>query len=178
VTTYADIVLIAGSPSATSRSARLLAALGERWTSLGLGVRQFGVLDFRAEDLLLAHTDAPEIQHLLEAVAKARAVVLATPVYKAIYSGALKTIVDLIAPDGLSGKAALGLATAKLESHLSSVSQAYAELFRFFRGSIALPTLYLRDDQLDFASGKLVIEPAVEARVQAAVDALASAIAR
>ena len=171
-----DIVLIAGSPSGSSRSSRVLAELAERWQRLGLSTRQFGVHDFGAEDLLLARTEAPELALLLEAVRSAKALVLATPVYKAVYSGVLKTIVDLLPPEALTGKVALGVATAKLENHAPSVSSAYAELFRFFRGSLALPTLYLRDDQLRLDTERLGFDATVEARVHAAVVTLAGAV--
>jgi len=68
-------------------------------------------------------------------------------VYKAVYSGALKTVVDLIAPDGLQGKVLLGIATAKLDAHRATVDRAFTELFAFFPRQHRAATLALLDSQ-------------------------------
>jgi FMN reductase len=101
--------------------------------------------------------------------------VLSTPVYKATYAGGLKAIVDLIPPDALVGKPALGIATTKLASHGVEVDRAFRALFAFFRARTN-ETLVVNDDELrvDGASGTLAA--AAEARVEREARALIRAV--
>jgi len=180
MTKPADVVVIAGSPSSVSRSAYVLRAIGERLEARGLAVRTFAVHDLPAEDVLRGRSDSPEIAALLAAIRGARALVLGTPVYKAVYSGALKAVVDLIPPDGLEGKVTLGVATARADAHGATVDRAFTELFRFFRGAHALPTFFLLDAEIASKDGSYQIDPQavarfdeVAAQLSGALDALA-----
>src|SRR5690242_16636866 len=118
MTTPANVVLLAGSPSSTSRSAQLLAALGQQLRAASLGVRQFSARDFDAQALLAGDTEATQVKQLRDAVKAAQGIVLATPVYKGTYTGALKLVVDVIEPDALVGKFALTIGTARQPGHL------------------------------------------------------------
>lgn len=176
MTKPAEVVLLASSPSATSRSAYALGALGKRLEARGLAVRTFAVHDLPAEDLLRARLEAKEIAALLEAVRGARALVASTPVYKAVYSGALKAAIDLIPPDGLEGKVALGIASARLEAHGASVSRAFDELFRFFRGSKPLPTLFFLDGEIEAKDGRYELGKEAGARLDQTAAQLSAAL--
>jgi FMN reductase len=168
-----DVVLIAGSPTLNSRSSALLAHVG---SELGASTRHWSVRDFEPADLLLGRYDSPQIVEFVRSVSEAKALLFSTPVYKAVYAGALKVIVDLIAPDALQGKVLLGLATAKLDAHETTVDRAFVELFKFFRGSKALPTLFLLDSELTLGDAGLTLSAVGQARVAAAVDGLRSAL--
>ncbi|HET8937106.1 MAG TPA: NAD(P)H-dependent oxidoreductase [Polyangiales bacterium] len=172
----ADVLLIAGSPGGSSRSAALLEALGKRLQAQGLSLRQYGLRDFSAEALVLGKFDAPEVVAFVAAVRSAKALVFATPVYKAVYSGGLKTIIDLIAPEGLEGKALLAVATAKLDAHGVTVDAAFQGLYDFFRGSRRLPTLFLLDPQLTLEGGSLELDDKAQRALEAAERALVAAV--
>lgn len=176
MTQATDVIFIAGSPSAASRSAHALSALGKRLEARGISVRHFAVQDLPAEDVLRGRSESPPIAELLAAIRSARALVLGTPVYKAVYSGALKAVVDLIPPEGLDGKVALGVAAARLDAHGATVSRAYSELFKFFRGAHALPTFFLLDAEITSKDGKYEIEPQAVGRFDQVAAQLAAAI--
>jgi FMN reductase len=128
-----ELVFLTTSPSATSRStfvATQVAAAAER---AGVQPVLFSVGDLDAADVLAGRTKAPSVARFLEAVSRAEGIVLATPVYKATYSGALKAVVDLIGQDALVGRKAIGIATTKLAAHGVEVAAAYRALFAFFR---------------------------------------------
>jgi FMN reductase len=57
------------------------------------------VSDLPAEDLISAHFD-PAIQQANELVEKADAIIVASPVYKASYTGVFKTYLDLLPQKG------------------------------------------------------------------------------
>ena len=81
---------ISGSPSATSKSRSLveyaLAQLGKR----GAATRLIDLATLPA-DALLARGSATQVSDALARVAEARIVVAGTPVYRATYSGLLKS---------------------------------------------------------------------------------------
>jgi FMN reductase len=174
----AEVLLIAGSPGGSSRSAALLDALAERLIDDDLSVRKLGLRDFSAEALVLGKFDAPEVTAFTAAVRSAKAIVFATPVYKAVYSGGLKTIIDLIAPDALEGKTLLALATAKLAAHGATVDAAFQGLYDFFRGSRRLPTLFLLDGQFKLEGGALTLDDVAASALASAHAALLAALRR
>lgn len=112
------VLLIAASPSVKSRSGALLGAAAERLHHHGLATRTLRLRDLPAQPLLHADFEDAEIRAALAAVAEARVVVLATPIYKAAYSGLLKVFLDLLPQDGLAGKSVWTLATGGSMAHL------------------------------------------------------------
>src|SRR4051812_21219756 len=75
------ILLIAGSPSERSRSAALLDSVGQRLVARGATVERLHIRDLSPQALLLADTGHRSILAALDQVARARAIVVATPVY-------------------------------------------------------------------------------------------------
>lgn len=99
-----EIVTLNGSPGERSRSRRLLdyvhAALDARdlpWTSVV-------IRNLPAQALLHADRSNPELLAALAAVANAKVVVLASPIYQAAYSGLLKCFLDLVPQRGFEDK--------------------------------------------------------------------------
>lgn len=88
LSTLQTVLLIAGSPSAQSRSAALLDAVAYRLAQHNnLAVEMLSVRELPASPLLLADWTHPSVVAAIARVARAQAVVVATPVYKAAYSG-------------------------------------------------------------------------------------------
>jgi FMN reductase len=170
------IVFLAGSPSAASRSSFVAARAAAHAAEAGLTIRSFAIHDFDAADVIHGKVDSPAIAGLLRAVGEASAIVLSTPVYKGTYAGGLKAVVDLIPPDALVGKAALGIATTRLPAHGAGVDLGYRGLFTFFRAR-ALETLVVRDDELTLGAATGAIAEGAAARVTVAARALVAAIA-
>ena len=166
-------LLVAGSPSRSSRSTWVLESFGEHLRSRGVEVARVSLEDFDAEALLRGKTEHPSVNAFLAKVRDSTALVLSTPVYKSTYAGSLKTIVDLIDPAGLEGKRLLGIATARLEFHLQTVSESFLQLSRFFRGCIALPSIALLDAQIG-QPGAFKLDAVAEAALDDAVRAIVS----
>src|SRR5688572_19954470 len=89
------VLLIAGSPSTPSRSSALLEAAGTRLALRGARIERVSVRELPAQALLAADASHPALQRAADQLAQARAIVVATPVYKAAYSGILKAFLDL-----------------------------------------------------------------------------------
>ncbi|MFD8195906.1 NADPH-dependent FMN reductase [Streptomyces wuyuanensis] len=120
----ATILSVSGSPSATSRTAQLLRHLDTRLTAWGHEVIPLDVRTVPAEALLGADPRHPAIVEVTELFARADGVVIGTPVYKAAYSGLLKSLLDLLPQYGLVGKTVLPLATGGTTAHVLAIDYA------------------------------------------------------
>lgn len=87
-------------------------------------VYHWNLQNFAAEDLLYARFDSPALNTFTEQLQQADGLIVATPVYKAAYSGALKTLLDLLPERALQGKVVLPLATGGTVAHLLAVDYA------------------------------------------------------
>ncbi|GAA2455986.1 NADPH-dependent FMN reductase [Streptomyces macrosporus] len=120
----ATVLSVSGSPSATSRTARLLRRLDARLTAQGHDVIPLDVRTVPAAALLGADVEHPAIVEVGELFARAEGVVVGTPVYKAAYSGLLKSLLDLLPQYALAGKTVLPLATGGTTAHVLAIDYA------------------------------------------------------
>ncbi|MGH7716955.1 MAG: NAD(P)H-dependent oxidoreductase, partial [Vulcanimicrobiaceae bacterium] len=116
-------------------------------------------------------SDALARAHVL--IAEARAIVLATPVYKAAYSGLLKTFLDYLPDDALRGKSAYPIATGGSNAHMLSIDYALKPILSVLGTSRILEGLYLTNEaiQLD-AGGTASLSPENSERLKAGMQAL------
>ena len=168
-----QILLIAGSPSIASRSTRLLEHAGEKLSALGYAYRLLQVRDLPGQALLQADFTDANIQAAKKLVAEANAVLVATPVYKAAYSGALKTFLDLLPQDGLDGKLALPIATGGSQSHMLALDYALRPVLSALGARHILPSIYATDAQVAWTSERgLALDTTIARRVEDGVTQL------
>lgn len=120
----AAILSVSGSPSPTSRTTRLLRHLDERLRQQGHEVTPLEVRTLPADVLLGADLRHPALTTVAELFARADGVVIGTPVYKAAYSGLLKSLLDLLPQYALAGKTVLPLATGGTTAHVLAIDYA------------------------------------------------------
>jgi FMN reductase len=152
------IVTISGSPSPTSRTSLLARYVGAKLAAEGLTVDAIEVRDLPPEDLLLARPKAPALSAALDLVDKAQGVVIATPIYKAAYSGILKAFLDLLPQFGLAGKVVLPLATGGSLAHVLAVDYALRPMLSSMNPLHIVPGLFLPEVHLERSDGGLAIE--------------------
>ena len=171
------ILLIGGSPATPSSSSRLLHHVGDALALRGHRITKLQVRDLPAEALLHANCDHPDIKRALAAVAAADAVVIATPVYKASFSGILKTFLDLLPQDGLAGKLVLPLATGGSQSHMLALDYALRPVLHALEARHVLASIYATSEQLAWSDdGGLTLDAAVAWRVDAGVEDLSTGL--
>lgn len=119
-----DILVVSASPSTTSKTERVAEHVTQRLTTAGTSANHLRLRQLPAEPLLSADTTDPQIAEAVKQVEDASGVVLATPTYKAAYSGLLKVFLDLLPQFGLAGKAVLPLATGGSVAHVLSLDYA------------------------------------------------------
>jgi FMN reductase len=165
-----QVTAINGSPSRTSKTAALAAAAVQL---AGEGeVVHLGDLD--AEGLLGRHTDGG-VTDALNAISGAQALMLATPVYRATYSGLLKVLMDQLPPDALAGIPVVLGATAGGSQHLLCVDHGLRPLVASLGGWSVPTAIYATP--LDFeADGDPL--PAVIERLRVALGEAQSLVDR
>ncbi|WP_083974188.1 NADPH-dependent FMN reductase [Herbidospora daliensis] len=120
----AIILSVSGSPSAFSRTARLLRHVDEGLRSQGHEVIALDVRSLPPEALLYADASHPAIAEVIALFRRAAGVVIGTPVYKAAYSGLLKSLLDVLPQSALTGKTVLPLATGGTTAHVLAIDYA------------------------------------------------------
>jgi FMN reductase len=141
-------LIITGSPSTSSRTLRLATTVGERLGRLGIDSALLDLRTLPAEDLLHARADAPGIKAATDQLAAARGVVFVTPVYKAAYSGLLKTFLDLLPQFGLRDKVVLPLAMGGTPAHVLAIDYALRPVLSSLDPLHTVAGLFLLDKQV------------------------------
>jgi len=171
------ILLLSGSPSFPSRSARLLRYAGEKLNALGQRTVSLHVRDLPAEALMNADFSDTELNVARLLVERADALVIATPIYKAAYSGLLKAFLDILPQDGLDGKIVLPLATAGSQSHMLALDYALRPVLTSLSAQHVLPGIYATDAQVQWHEQQgLQLDSAIAQRVDAGVQLLAESL--
>lgn len=166
------VLTIAGSPSASSRSARLLGHVHAGLDAAGIGYQTLALRDLPAAALLLAERQVPAISEALDAVSRADAIVLATPIYKAAYSGLLKTFLDLLPQRGFEGKFVWPIATGGSLAHALAIDYALRPVLASLSSAHIGRAVFALDSEIGAADGKVALTPTLEARVEEGLSAL------
>lgn len=168
-----SVLLIAGSPSERSRSASLLDTVQELLSAARRPSDRLLIRDLSPRALLLADTSHRSIQQAVDAVAAATAVVIATPVYKAAYSGVLKVFLDLLPQSALTGKVVLPLATGGSPNHMLALDYALRPVLQSLAARNILPGVYVTDAQFaQGPDGSYHLTPDMQLRLEGAVTTL------
>ena len=149
-----SVLLIAGSPSERSRSAALLDAVAQRLQFRGVQNERLQIRDLSPQALILADFGNRTISHAIGRVAQAGVIVIATPVYKAAYSGVLKVFLDLLPQNALEGKTVLPLATGGSPNHMLALDYALRPVLQSLGAKHILPSIYATDAQVTVTESK------------------------
>ncbi|MCP1313882.1 MULTISPECIES: NADPH-dependent FMN reductase [unclassified Halomonas] len=172
-----SIVLIAGSPGSVSRTSALIAFIEGLLEARGFQTDVFDANEFDGNAVFFADVSDPQVVRYREAIAKADAVILATPVYQASFSGALKGLLDLVPQRGLKGKVVLPLATGGSDSHLLVIDYAMKPVLSALGASNVLSGVYVSAQQLIRETVSTYrVEEEASTRIQRALDELIEAL--
>ncbi|MEU9376742.1 NADPH-dependent FMN reductase [Streptomyces sp. NPDC048255] len=170
------LLAITGSPSAHSRTAVVADHVLHRLSHAGFETSHLSVRDLPAADLLSARRGEPEIRRALEAVAAADGLVVATPIYKAAYTGLLKAFLDLLPQDGLAGKTVLPLATGGSLAHVLTIDYALRPVLAALGARHVTAGRFVLDSSVERGSGPDRLRPEAELDLFQAVDEFADAL--
>lgn len=161
-----SILAVSGSPSPTSRTAAALAYASAWLASQGHSTAPLVVRDLPPSDLLSGARATLAVREAVAAVADADGVIVATPIYKASYTGALKCFLDLLPENALAGKVVLPVATGGTVGHLLAIDYALRPVLTALGADHVLPGRFLLDsDVVRGESGDVQLTPEAERRL-------------
>lgn len=172
------VVSVGGSPSVKSRSNGLLAHARRRLELRGVEVVSYQVRDFPAEDLLHANFASLPLRQFAEQVARADGLLVATPVYKASFSGALKTLLDVLPERALQHKVALPIASGGSAAHMLAVDYALKPVLAALKAQEVLQGVFAEDGQIHYLEECVQLAPELEQRLNEALEQFLAALAR
>jgi FMN reductase len=175
----ATVLSVSGSPSASSRTGKLLRHLDTLLAAQGHEVIPLDVRTIPAEALLGADFRHPAIIEATELFARADGIVIGTPVYKAAYSGVLKALLDLLPQYALTGKTVLPLATGGTTAHVLAIDYALRPVLSSMgAGHIVQGWFTLDKDLTAHDDGTLTVAPAADEALNQVLDQFVSALGR
>lgn len=173
------VITLAGSPRHPSRSSSLLALSNQWLASRGVEVFTYTLQDFSAEDLLFANFASPQLKQLTSELASADGLIVATPVYKASFSGALKTLLDLLPERALDHKVVLPLATAGSLGHMLAVDYALKPVLSSLKAQEVLQGVFADDSLItDYQTFPATLDPALAERLTESLENFYLALSR
>ncbi|SEB48644.1 NADPH-dependent FMN reductase [Paenibacillus sp. GP183] len=172
----ARVVIISGSPSASSRLEGVLQTVIKQLEIAGLKVQLLSVRDQSPEDLVYSNFNSPRIIQAVKDIEQADAVIVATPIYKASYTGVLKSFLDLLPQKGLQGKIVLPLAIGGTIAHLLAIDHALKPVLSALNSYHILAGVYVLDTQVVREENNFTLHPEIELRLQEAAKTFAQEV--
>ena len=173
------IVTVTGSPSAGSRTAQLTDHVAANLRARGFEVEGINVRDLPPADLLHANAESKPLAHAIGLVERARGVVIASPVYKASYTGILKAFLDLLPQFGLGGKIVLPLMTGGTTAHVLALDYALRPVLLTLGALHVVTGLFLLDKSIVARPGGGVdLDAELQIRLDAVLADFAASLRR
>ncbi|MDQ6422778.1 NADPH-dependent FMN reductase [Paenibacillus sp. LHD-117] len=172
-----NIVIISGSPNATSRLNGIIDYVRREIEQLGHTTKTITVVSLPPDDLVHARFGSAAIVEANRHVEEASAVIIASPVYKASYTGVLKAYVDLLPQKGLEGKLVAPLFIGGTLAHLLSIDYSLKPVLSSMGARHFVRGVYATDELVDriqdgTSETKFELKEELRDRLQAAVQEL------
>lgn len=174
-----NILAIAGSPSHPSRTYGLVEYANKLLQQEGFHTDIISVRDFPAEDLIHGRYDSPALEQPKALLNQADGVIIATPIYKAAYTGLLKAFLDLLPQEALRGKVVLPIATGGTIAHLLAIDYALKPVLSELKARHLLGGVYAVDKQIQLqADGSVQVDEEIDQRLKHSLHDLVAALTR
>ena len=172
----AYVVAISGSPAAESRSRFLMQSIATHLKSADISVDEVLLDAIPAQHLFSISGPSEQVADAIVAVARADAILVATPVYKAAYSGLLKSFLDLLPQTAFADKVVLPIATAGSSAHLLALEYALKPVLSALGARFVLGGTYAVDTDLPRIDGRYSVGARLRERIDDSVNELIRAI--
>ncbi|WP_270182981.1 NADPH-dependent FMN reductase [Alkalihalobacillus sp. CinArs1] len=168
-----NVVLIYGGNSLQSRLKGIKDYAESYLKEQSISYESINVIDLPATDLITANFSSSAILDANEKVEKADAVIILSPVYKAAYTGILKTYLDLLPQKGLKGKAVLPLMIGGSFGHLLAIDYALKPVLSSLGATNLLSGAYVIDQHVQRAEGnEFILDEEAKERLKGNLETL------
>lgn len=144
----ASVVIVNGSPNAASRLTGIVNHVQRQLALGGHAADEIRVADLPARDLVFGRFDKLEIKEAVGRVERADAVIFASPVYKASYTGLLKLFLDVLPQHILADKWVAPVFIGGTIAHLLAVEFAFKPVAAALGARRFAPSVYAVDVQV------------------------------
>ncbi|GAB4384175.1 MAG: NADPH-dependent FMN reductase [Elainellaceae cyanobacterium] len=173
----ANILAIAGNPTSPSRTYGLVEYANALLQQQGFSTETIAVRDVSPEVLVYGKYNSPNLEPIKAKLAQADGVIVATPIYKASYTGLLKAFLDLLPQRAFEGKVVLPIATGGTIAHLLAIDYSLKPVLSELKARHILGGVYAVDKQLETQpDGRLKVDEETDERLQKAVHDLIEAV--
>jgi FMN reductase len=142
------LTIISGSPSEHTRLNGVLAEIVKQAEEENLNPEVIHIRELPSEDLIHAKFDSEEIIKENKKVEDSTIIVILTPVYKASFTGVLKTYLDLLPQNGLEGKTILPIALGGTYGHLLMIDYSLKPVLSALGATNILKGVFILDSQV------------------------------
>ena len=153
-----SIVAISGSPSPTSKTALLAEHVLGLATDDGAG-RHYRVSSLSPDALLSGNMRDALLAEMVAAVEGAHGLIIATPIYKASYSGLVRAFLDVLPQFALAGTAVLPLATGGSAAHVLALDYALRPVLQSMGARYIVQGHFVVEQHMRLQDGALHLDP-------------------
>ncbi|PWI45383.1 NADPH-dependent FMN reductase [Streptomyces sp. ICBB 8177] len=165
------ILAVSGSPSPSSFTQEVLGLAARRLRGRGHPVDTLRLRELPPAELLAADTEEPAVRDAVDRLLAADAVLLASPVYKAAYSGLLKAFLDLLPQYALEGKVVMPLASGGSMAHALAVDYGLRPVLASMRPVAITDAVFVPSDAaVRGPDGRREPDPLTRARLDDVTD--------
>jgi NAD(P)H-dependent FMN reductase len=163
--TSKNVACVVGSAARSHRTRQAIEAVaaGARATHAGANVE---IIDLSERHVSIMDGRSPEeygddTMEVISAIEGAGCVILATPIYRGTFSGALKNLLDHLPLEALEGKAVGLLASGATDHHMLAIDHQLRGVLAWFNAYLVPGSVYVT--HRDIIAGEF--EPAMAARL-------------
>ncbi|WP_144667661.1 NADPH-dependent FMN reductase [Bacillus altitudinis] len=173
----AKVTIIAGGHSVQSRLTGVLQHIHHRLALHGVDVHVIQVHQLPSGALIGADFSNEDIVKAIELVNESDGVIVLTPVYKASFSGILKTFLDLLPQKALQDKPVLPCVLGGTYGHLLVIEYALKPIIHQLGATVVQSGVYVVDQQvIKQDSNSYVLDPDATDRLNLALSQYQSLI--
>ncbi|MEB7452006.1 NADPH-dependent FMN reductase [Lysinibacillus sphaericus] len=166
-------VIINGSNSKSSRVMAIHEKVKNHLMAQGVEVHSNCIHELPAVDLITANFASESIQLENKWIEEVQIVVILTPIYKASFTGILKTYLDLLPQKALHGKVILPIAVGGSIGHLLALEYALKPVLAVLGATSISHSVYIVDKQIiRLDEGGFAIEEEAISRLEAELEQL------
>lgn len=173
-----NVVIINGSNTRNSRVTAIQEKVERFFTTHSVALHTNYVHELPADALITANYANDDIIAENKKVEEADIVVILTPIYKASYTGILKTYLDLLPQKALVGKTVLPIAVGGSIGHLLALEYALKPILAVLGAINIAHSVYIVDKQIiRLENGNFAIEDDANNRLEAELNKLQNIVA-
>lgn len=167
----AKVTIIAGGHSIHSRLTGVLQHVQHHLVGNGIDVHVIQVHQLPSDALIGADFSNEDIVKAIGIVNDSDGVIVLTPVYKASFSGILKTFLDLLPQKALQGKPVLPLVLGGTYGHLLVIEYALKPIIHQLGATVVHSGVYVVDQQVTKQdSDRYLLDPDATNRLNLALS--------